>query len=436
MKDENPEPDDSGEPSSLDSSFIPHPSSFPLSGRVVVLGVSGSISAYKAADLCSKLVQAGATVYPVLTEGARRFVAPATFWGLAGKPVATGAFDEPFGASEIAHLRYAEIADIFVVAPASADFLARLAAGLCDDMLTSALVSNVRKPVLLAPAMNTDMWANPATEANRLTLEARGYRFIEPGVGRLAEGVVGAGRLAEPAVILEAVRGVLEQTRDLAGVRVLITAGPTREALDPVRFLSNRSSGKMGYALAQAAAERGAHVTLVSGPVALAPPLGVEVARVTSAREMLQACEAAAPVSDVVVAAAAVADYAPAEIATQKMKKTGDVPFLTLTLVPTPDILRRLGDTKRAGQLLIGFAAETENLIENAQGKLAAKNLDLVVANDVTQAGAGFDGDTNIVTLLSRNAAPITLPQLSKRAVADTIWDWVKAERANVGAPR
>jgi len=427
MKDETPEPSALVEPSPPSSSIL-HSSSF--SGRVVVLGVSGSISAYKAADLCSKLVQAGATVYPILTEGAKRFVAPATFWGLAGKPVATGAFDEPFGASEIAHLRYAEIADIFVVAPASADFLARIAAGLCDDMLTSALVSNARKPVLLAPAMNTDMWKNAATQANRKTLEGRGYQFIEPGVGRLAEGVVGAGRLAEPAEILEAVQNVLRRGRDLAGVRVLVTAGPTREALDPVRFLSNRSSGKMGYAIARAAAERGAHVTLVSGPVALPAPVGVAVVRVVSAREMQEACETIAPACDVVVAAAAVADYAPANVADQKIKKSGDSDILTLTLVPTPDILRRLGNAKRAGQLLIGFAAETENLHENAAKKLAAKNLDMIVANDVTQEGAGFDGDTNIVTFLAPDAAPVVLPQLPKQAVADAVWDWVTTHRA------
>lgn len=395
-----------------------------LAGKTIVLGVGASISAYKAADLCSKLVQEGATVYPIVTEAALRFVGAATFWGLSGQSVSTGVFEEPFGASEIAHLRYGELADVIVIAPASADLLARLAGGFCDDMLTAVVVANPGKPVLIAPAMNTNMWQNAATQTNRRTLEARGYIFIEPGVGRLAEGIIGAGRLAEPPEIVEVIRETLFPKRDLEGKRVLVTAGPTREAIDPVRYISNRSSGKMGYAVAEAASARGAIVTLVSGPTNLPNPSGVaEIVRVTSAAQMAAAVFARSDSQDIIVASAAVADYAPAEIAPQKIKKTGDAAILTLTLTPTTDILKELGRRKRPGQILIGFAAETENLAANAQKKLLEKNLDLIVANDVTQEGAGFDADTNIVTFYRREGEPVTLPKMPKRAVADIIMD-------------
>ncbi len=400
----------------------------PLAGKTVVLGVGGSISAYKAADLCSKLVQDGATVLPILTKGALQFVQPAVFWGLTEQPVATDTSDVPFGPKEIAHLHYAERADLFVIAPASANLLARLAVGLCDDMLASALVANIHKPVLIAPAMNTDMWANPATQANRKTLEARGYQFIEPGVGRLAEGVVGAGRLAEPHEILEIVRQTLTQTQDLVGLRVLVTAGPTREFIDPVRFISNRSSGKMGYAIAASAARRGAAVTLVSGPVALPVPYGVsEIAHVQTAREMEAAVLAREANQDVFVLSAAVADFRPAVIADQKIKKRGGLP--AIELVPNNDFSVTLGQNKRIGQTIVGFAAETEHLIGNARKKIADKNLDFIVANDVTQEGAGFDTDTNIVTLIPARGEPMPLPKMSKQAVAEAIWDKVKVVR-------
>ena len=424
-------------PSPASPSPVPDPERRqPLQGRTVVLGVGGSISAYKAADLCSKLVQDGARVFPVLTRGALQFVGAATFWGLAGQPVATGAFDTPFGQTEIAHLRYAELADVFVIAPASADLLARLAGGLCDDMLTSALLANRTRPVLVCPAMNTDMWTHPATQANRQTLAGWGYRFLDPVVGRLAEGVVGAGRLAEPPDIVRAIRDLLFPPRDFDGVNVLVTAGPTREAIDPVRYLTNRSSGKMGYAVAEAAAARGAFVTLVSGPVALPPPPGVaDVVRVTTAAEMLAACLERADHTQIAIGAAAVADYAPETVAAQKLKKTGAGEALTLALRPTEDILRRLGQRKRPGQTLVGFAAETERLDENARAKLIAKNLDLIVANDVTQPGAGFDSDTNIVTFLTRDRTVESLPQLSKRAVADALLDRVARLRGGSAAP-
>lgn len=400
----------------------------PLSftGRTLVLGVSGSISAYKAADLCSRLVQEGARVLPILTRGALRFVGPPTFWGLTGEPVSTDTFDEPFP-GEIGHLRYAELADLFVVAPASADLLARLAVGLCDDMLTSALLANRTKPVLIAPAMNTDMWMNAATQANRRTLEARGYQFIEPGTGRLAEGVIGAGRLAEPPEIVDVLRELLAQKHNLAGVNVLVTAGPTREKLDPVRFLSNRSSGKMGYALAEAARDRGATVTLISGPTALAAPAQVTTVAVETAAEMEAAVLSRASGADVIVQAAAIADFRPIRPAAHKIKKGDGV--RQIEMEPTNDFSLTLGQAKHPGQTLIGFAAETEHLEEHARAKLCAKNLDLIVANDVTQSGAGFEVDTNIVTLIAGDGSSVRLPQMSKRAVADAIWDWIVRNR-------
>ena len=394
-------------------------------GKTIVLGVGASISAYKSADLCSKLAQEGATVYPIITESALKFVGAATFWGLSGQPVSTGVFEEAFGPSEIAHLRYGELADVIVIAPASADLLARLAGGFCDDMLSAVVVANPGKPVLIAPAMNTHMWQNPATQWNRRTLERRGYIFIEPGVGRLAEGIVGAGRLAEPAEIVEVIRETLFPRRDLEGKRVLVTAGPTREAIDPVRYITNRSSGKMGYAIAEAAAARGAYVTMVSGPTHLLQPAGIaEMYRVGSAANMAEAVFARSDAQDIIVACAAVADYAPTATALQKIKKSGDADF-AIALTPTIDILKELGRRKRPGQILIGFAAETENIAANAEKKLHEKNLDLIVANDITKEGAGFDTDTNIVTLYQKQGEPVTLPIMSKRAVADAIWNKV-----------
>jgi phosphopantothenoylcysteine decarboxylase/phosphopantothenate--cysteine ligase len=402
-----------------------------LSGTTVVLGVTGSIAAYKAADLCSKLVQAGASVFPVLTRGAERFIGRETFWALSGNPVTRDTFEEPFSTeqdvSPIAHLRYAQVADIFLVAPASADFLARLAAGFADDMLTASLLANVMKPVLLAPAMNTGMWENPATQANCATLANRGYRFINPVVGRLAEGTVGTGRMAEPLDILAEIATLRRRKKNLSGLNVLVTAGPTRESIDPVRFLSNRSSGKMGYAIAEAARDRGARVTLITGPTSIPVPTGVTAVRVISAAEMANACFEHSNTANVIIAAAAVADFTPNEVAKAKIKKSGDA--LTVTLVPTLDILRRLGATKHTGQLLIGFAAETNDLLENAVAKLRSKNLDLIVANDITQEGAGFDSDTNIVTLLQPEKPPIALPMMSKAAVGDRLCDWIVEQR-------
>ncbi|MDX1933363.1 MAG: bifunctional phosphopantothenoylcysteine decarboxylase/phosphopantothenate--cysteine ligase CoaBC [Capsulimonadales bacterium] len=417
---------------------MPDPGRLPnLSGVTIVLGVTGSIAAYKAADLCSKLVQSGATVHPILSRGATRFIAPATFFGLSGQPVTTDTFEEPFSAttenSPIAHLRYAEIADLFVVAPASADFLARLTAGFADDMLTAALLANPGKPVLLAPAMNSHMWENAATRANRRTLEGRGYLFAEPAIGRLAEGTTGTGRMKEPADLLRDIADRLTGKGDLSGVRVLVTAGPTREPIDPVRFLSNRSSGKMGYAIAAAAAARGADVTLVSGPTGLPVPAGVTTVGVLTAAEMASECLARFPDCDIAIAAAAVADFTPETAAPQKIKKQGN--SLVLTLVPTIDILRSMGQRKRSGQILVGFAAETENLQANAQAKLREKNLDLIVANDITQEGAGFDVDTNLVTLLEPDRPPHALALTTKHRIAEILCDWLAARRTTATAP-
>ncbi len=399
-----------------------------LSGKTIVLGVGGSISAYKAADLCSKLAQAGAGVYPILTRAALKFVGAPTFWGLASNPVSTDTFDEPFGPREIAHLRYAELADIFVIAPASADVLSRLAAGAADDMLSAALLARTTEPVLVCPAMNTDMWAHPATRRNRAILEGYGYTFIEPGVGRLAEGVVGAGRLPEPTEIVDAIRAILFPPGDLAGLTVLVTAGGTQEPIDPVRYLGNRSSGKMGYAIAGEAARRGATVTLVSAPVSLTAPASVELVSVTTAEEMADAVIPRAASSDIVVQAAAVADFRPKVVAPDKLKKRDGVSVIELK--ETLDIAAVVGKHKRPGQILVGFAAETSDVLANAGAKLSAKNLDLLVANDVSEPGSGFGTDTNRVTFLRPGTAPEPLPLLPKSDVARELWDRVTTIRA------
>ena len=396
------------------------------SPKRLVLGVSASIAAYKAADLASRLVKSGVEVYPVMTADAARFVQPATFRALTHHPCPIDTFEEPFP-GEIAHIWLARNCDLFVIVPASMNVIARLANGLAEDMLTASAMA-CTAPILLAPGMNTGMWNNPATQANLAKLRDYGYYFIEPTTGRLACRTEGVGRMADVETIFEAIHEMLARSGSWAGKRVLVTAGPTREPLDPVRFLSNRSSGKMGYALAEAARLRGATVTLVSGPTALAAPGGVEFVRVETAAQMRDAVIARAAEADLILAAAAVADYRPAEFAAQKVKKAPPAlgaggPSLPLTL--NDDILAALGREKRAGQTLVGFAAETENLLDHARGKLTAKNLDWIVANDVTAEGAGFDGDTNIVTLLGRDGSGTALPLLTKREVAERILDAV-----------
>jgi len=315
---------------------------------------------------------------------------------------------------------------LFVVAPATADILAKFAAGIGDDLLSSAFLANTA-PVLLAPAMNANMWRHPATQDNVAKLQSRGARLVGPASGRLACGDADIGRMSEPEEIAQVVVSMLQGKRDLEGVRVLVTAGPTREAIDPVRFLTNHSSGKMGYAIAEAARDRGAEVTLVSGPVNLAAPAGLNLVKINTTLELYDAVTTAARQSDVVIQAAAPADFRPEYVSDTKIKKTGA--DMTLHLVPNPDIAAQLGREKRTGQILVAFAAETDHMVENAKGKLMRKNADMIVANDVTQVGAGFGGDTNIITLITRDQQQ-ELPMLSKRAAADAILDAVVALRA------
>lgn len=395
------------------------------SPKRVVLGVSGSVAAYKAADLASQLVKSGVEVYPVITAGAARFLQPATLRALTHHPCPTDTFEEPYP-GEIAHIWLARNCDVFAIVPASMNVIARLAHGLADDMLTAAAMA-CPAPILLAPGMNTGMWNHPATQANLAALRDYGYYFIEPTTGRLACRTEGVGRMADVPTIFTAIHALLARGDSWAGRRVLITAGPTREPIDPVRYLTNRSSGKMGYAVAEAARLRGATVTLVSGPTALPAPGGVEFVRVETAAQMRDAVLPRAEAADVIIAAAAVSDFRPAESAAQKMKKSETLP--SLLLAANDDILALLGQRKRPGQTLVGFAAETGDTLAHARQKLDAKNLDWIVANDVTQEGAGFDGDTNIVTLLGRGGAEIALPLLTKREVAERLLDTLSEKR-------
>jgi phosphopantothenoylcysteine decarboxylase/phosphopantothenate--cysteine ligase len=387
----------------------------------VALGVTGCIGAYKAAFLLRLLQEAGVDVHVVMTESAQRFVGPVTFEALSGHPVVTTMW-EPSPTGEIRHIALAQSIDLLLVAPATANCVAKFANGICDDFLSTLYVSTT-VPVLLAPAMNVEMWRHPATRENLERLRARGVHVVEPGSGYLACGMVGEGRLAEPEEIAARALAIMRGgRRDLEGQYVLVTAGPTREHLDPVRFLTNRSSGRMGYAVAEAARDRGARVTLVTGPTSIAAPAGVELARVETAAEMAREALARAREATIVVKAAAVADYRPVRAEARKIKKESGAAGLTLELERTEDILAALGRQK-GGRVLVGFAAETDDLLENAGKKLASKNLDLIVANDVTREGAGFDGDTNIAVILGRNGRRTELPRMSKREMADRILD-------------
>jgi phosphopantothenoylcysteine decarboxylase / phosphopantothenate---cysteine ligase len=399
----------------------------PLAGAEVVVGVGGGIAAYKAAELVRLLGKAGAAVQVVMTERATRFVGPLTFQALTGRPVFHDLFD--LGQeSEIGHIQVADRADLVIVAPATANVIARMAAGLADDVLTAVLLAT-RAPVLLAPSMNVQMWNHPLTQRNLATLVDTGVQVVEPGEGFLACRWIGKGRLAEPATILEAAAHVLAP-RDLAGRRVVVSAGPTHEAIDPVRFLGNRSSGKMGFALAAAAARRGAQVTLVAGPSALADPHGVTTERVETARQMQAAIERSAAAADLVVMAAAVADFRPVAAAGHKLKRSELVAPLELTLEPNPDVLAGLGERRRAaggaGPLLVGFAAETRDVEAYARGKLRSKGCDLVVGNDVTEPGAGFAVDTNRVILVEPDQTT-SVPAGRKDVVAHRILDRIVA---------
>lgn len=385
----------------------------------VVLGVTGGIAAYKSCEVVSRLVKAGVGVYVIMTRSACEFVSPLTFQTLSRNPVAVDTFEAP-NAWEVEHISLAKKANVLLVAPATANVLAKLANGLADDMLTTTALA-CDAPLLLAPAMNTVMWQHPATQQNLQTLLARGARSVGPEGGSLACGDVGAGRMSEPQDIVDACLSLLAARRDMEGLRVLVTAGPTREALDPVRFLTNRSSGKMGYAIARAAVARGAQVTLVTGPVHLPAVAGAGMVPVTTTADLLREVTLRAPEQDVLIQAAAPADFAPARASERKLKKNGDG-GLTLELVQTADVAREAGRSKKPGQTFVGFAAETHDGVENARRKLESKFLDLIALNDVTRPGAGFDTDTNELTLLTRDTVK-ELPMTSKQEAAEALLD-------------
>lgn len=394
-----------------------------LQGKRIVLGVTGGIAAYKAADLASRLVKAGAQVNVIMTPAAVQFVAPLTFQALTGRPVLVDMF-APQEDIAISHVALGQAADLLIVAPATANTLAKLAHGVADNLLTTTALA-ARAPMLVAPAMETHMWQNPATQANMAILRERGVHVIGPAEGRLASGGYGPGRMAEPAEILEEARRIIGRAGDLAGYRLLVTAGGTREALDPVRFIGNRSSGKMGHALATAARDRGGQVVLVSAPTWLECPRGVERVMVESAQEMYDAVMAHAPQCDALVMSAAVADYRPKARQEQKIKKTAGE--LLLELERTPDILGEVARRRKewgAPVVLVGFAAETQQVEEYARAKLFQKDLDLIVANDVTAPDSGFEVDTNRVVLISR-AGSEALPLMTKEEVAHRVWDFV-----------
>jgi len=393
----------------------------------IALGVSGGIAAYKAAEVCRLLQDRGFRVQVIMTRAAQEFVRPLTFAALSGEKVITGMFagsegnrgDAPNIDSAIEHIALARSIDALVVVPASADILAKFSQGMASDFLTTLYLATTA-PVVVAPAMNLNMWNHAATQANLETLKRRGVKVVEPGAGYLACGMTGPGRLAENEAILAAVLEALGTSQELAGETVLITAGPTREMIDPVRYLTNRSSGRMGYALAEAALRRGARVLLVSGPTALTPPGAAEVTRVESAGEMRQAVMDLLPQATIVIKAAAVSDYRPKSVASQKMKRSGP---LTLELEPTADIVSEIARMKGA-QLVIGFAAETENVLENARKKLLSKSLDAIVVNDVSHQGVGFDSDRNAVTILTQHDV-VEVPESTKLEVAQRVLDQV-----------
>lgn len=395
----------------------------PYEGRRVLLGVTGGIASYKTAWLARLLSQAGAEVDVVLTKSAREFIGAVTFEALTGRPVHTELVAEGHA---LDHIKLARAAALIVVAPATADFLSRAASGRSDDLLTACLLA-ADAPVLLVPAMNDRMWAHPQTVANIAHLRSLGYAVLDPEAGALASPQEGAGpgRMPEPERIFAHVGRMLEARGSLAGRRVLVTAGPTRESLDPVRFLSNHSSGKMGVAIAAAAWRRGADVTLVAGPLAIAPPHDVRVVHVESTQQMLDAVRAALPDSDVVVMAAAPADFRPTQVAAGKIKKAKRPDAIAIE--NTDDILAGTRDARKKGAVVVGFALETDDVLAHAREKLAAKSLDMIVVNDAREAGAGFGGDTNRVTILSPNAEPAVLPLLSKAETADAILDRVQA---------
>lgn len=391
-----------------------------VAGKTVVLGVTGGIAVYKAADTCSTLVKLGADVHVIMTEHAQWFVGPGTFRALTGNQVLTGIFDEP-EKYEIQHVSLSERADVMLIAPATANIIGKIASGIADDMLSTTVMAAIC-PVILAPAMNCRMWGNRIVKSNVDHLRSLGYRFVGPEKGRLACGEVGVGRLAQADDIIAEVVRAIERKQDLQGVSILVTAGPTQEPIDPVRFISNYSSGKMGYAIAKAAAERGASVTLVSGPTGLVAPSNISCRDVSTAQEMFDTVMKELPGAQVVIGAAAVADYRPKSPAESKIKKKSDE--MTVELVPNPDIVAEVG-RRKGDRILVAFAAETDHVLENAGKKLDSKNADFVVANDVSRTDIGFGADENQVTIIGRDGQ-VELPRLPKSEVADRILDRVK----------
>jgi phosphopantothenoylcysteine decarboxylase/phosphopantothenate--cysteine ligase len=393
-----------------------------LNGKNVLLGVTGGIAAYKAVDIVSQLVKLNANINVIMTKNATQLVQPLTFRYISRNPVAVDMFAEP-ESWKPEHIALADKADILVIAPATANIIAKLAHGIADDMLSTTSLA-VQCPILIAPAMNSHMLENAIVQENIKTLMNHGVEFIESEYGMLACGYEGKGRLANPEKIVERIIGILTAKRDLEGKTVLVTAGPTREALDPVRFISNRSSGKMGYAIAEIASKRGADVVLITGPTSIKTPDKVKVISVESALQMSDAVMAIASQSDIIIMSAAVSDYRPKEFSQQKIKR--DKGEITLILKENPDILAEIGKNKRESQIIVGFSMETENLLENSLKKLKKKNADFIVANDLSKEGAGFGTDTNIVTLISASGDVQELPVMSKYDVANAIFDFIR----------
>jgi phosphopantothenoylcysteine decarboxylase/phosphopantothenate--cysteine ligase len=391
-----------------------------LRGKHILLGISGGIAAYKAAGLASSLVKQHADVHVVMTENATKLISPVVFDSLTGNKTSIDTFDRNYE-HKVEHIALATLADLVIVAPATANVIAKFAGGLADDMLTTTVLA-CRCPKICAPAMNTGMYDNPVTQDNIEKLRHYGWEIVEPADGYLACGTSGKGRMPEPEQLLEVCLHALRHEKDMEGLNVLVTAGPTREALDPVRFLTNHSTGKMGYEVAKAAAARGAKVTLVSGPVDLTPPSYVELVNITSARDMFDEVTKRADKQDIIIKAAAVADYRPANVAADKIKKTSSDNDLTLELERTDDIIAYLGQHKKEGQILCGFSMETRDLLENSRKKLEKKNLDIIAANSLTTEGAGFGVSTNVLTLITKDGEE-PLPLMSKAEAADKLLD-------------
>ena len=395
-----------------------------MKGKTVLLGVTGSIAAYKMANVASALIKKGADVHVIMTRNATKFINPITFETLTNHKCLVDTFDRNFEFN-VEHVSIAKAADIVLIAPATANIIGKIACGIADDMLTTTIMA-CTCPVLISPAMNTNMYNNPVFQDNMKRLCGYGYKIIQPGTGRLACGDVGAGKLPSEDILIESIEKTLLPVQDMAGKRVLVTAGPTVEAIDPVRFITNHSTGKMGYAIANAAARRGAEVTLISGPVNIKADTTVNVVDIVSAADMFEAVKSRMGEQDIIIKAAAVADYTPETTADNKIKKSDD--DMSIRLKRTEDILRYVGEHKRSGQIVCGFSMETENLIENSKAKLKSKNVDMIVANNLKVEGAGFGVDTNVVTIITRDKVE-ELPVMSKAEVADRILDNIHKQK-------